>query len=79
MVPSIPKERQTDLRELGLNDRQIEALRLMVNEKKSFSNKEYRQEFKVSNQTFVRDMKALSKLEFVTAEGVGRSLRFRAK
>ena len=79
LVPSIPKERQTDLRELGLNDRQIEALRLMVNEKNSFSNKEYRQKFNVSNQTFVRDMKALSKLEFITAEGVGRSLRFRSK
>lgn len=79
LVPSIPKERQIDLRELGLNDRQIEALRLMVNEKQSFSNKEYRQKFKVSNQTFVRDMKALSKLEFVTVEGVGRSLRFKAQ
>lgn len=79
LVPSIPEERQTDLRKLGLNDRQIEALRLMVNEKQSFSNKEYRQKFNVSNQTFVRDMKALSKLEFVTAEGVGRSLKFKTK
>ena len=26
LVPSIPKERQTDLRELGFNERQIEAL-----------------------------------------------------
>jgi predicted HTH transcriptional regulator len=79
LVPSIPKERQTDLRALGLNDRQIEALRLMLNEQNSFSNKEYRQKFNVSNQTFVRDMKALAKLEFVTAEGVGRSLKFRSK
>jgi len=79
LVPSIPKERQTDLKELGLNDRQIEALRLMVNEGKALTNRKYRQLFDVSNQTFVRDMRMLSKLEFVTSEGTGRALRYKAK
>lgn len=79
LVLSIPKERQTDLRELGLNERQIEALRLMVNEGRSFSNREYRKKFNVSNQTFVRDTKILSKLGFVIHEGSGRSLRYKAK
>jgi hypothetical protein len=30
LVPSIPKERQTDLREFGLNERQIEALKTII-------------------------------------------------
>ncbi|MCK4255407.1 DUF4062 domain-containing protein [candidate division WOR-3 bacterium] len=79
LVPSIPEERQTDLKELGLNDRQIEALRLMVNEGKALTNIKYRELFNVSNQTFVRDMRLLSKLEFVTSEGKGRSLQYKAK
>lgn len=79
LVPDIPEERQTDLRELGLNQRQVEALRLMVNERKSFSNREYREKFNVSNQTYVRDMRILLKAGFVIPEGSGRSLRYKAK
>ncbi len=79
LVPSIPEERQTDLRKLGLNERQIETLRLMVNEKMAFSNKTYRIHFKVSNQTFVRDMKVLSESGFVVSQGSGRALKFKAK
>ena len=79
LVSGIPEGRKTDLKELGLNERQIEALRLMVNEKKAFSNKEYRQKFKVSNQTYVRDMRVLSKIEFVVPEGRGSALKYRAK
>ncbi len=79
LVPGIPKERQTDLRELGLNKRQIEALRLMVNEGRNFSNREYRKEFNVSNQTFVRDMQLLLNLGFIIPEGTGRSLQYKTK
>ena len=79
LVPSIPEERQVDLKKLGLNERQIEALRLMVNEGKSFANKEYRDAFKVSNQTFVRDMRMLERLDFVKYTGSGRALRYIAK
>ncbi len=79
LVPNIPEERQTDLKKLGLNNRQIEALRLMVNEGKALTNRKYRELFNVSNQTFVRDMRLLSKLEFVTSEGKGRSLQYKAK
>ena len=79
LVPSIPEERQTDLKKLGLNERQIDALRLMVNEKKVFSNQAYRAHFKVSNQTFVRDMKLMVEIGQVRAAGKGRSLRFSAE
>ncbi len=78
LVSDIPKERQTDLKKLGLNKRQIEALRLMVNEGKSLTNREYRKLFEVSNQTFVRDMRLLLKLGFVTIEGKGRALSYKA-
>ena len=79
LVSGIPEGRKTDLKELGLNERQIEALRLMVNEKKTFSNKEYRQKFKVSNQTYVRDMRGLLKVGLAVPEGRGRALKYRAK
>ena len=79
LVPSIPEERQTDLKKLGLNERQIEALRLMVNEKITFSNQMYRNQFKVSNQTFVRDMKLMTEIGQVRAIGKGRFLKYLAK
>lgn len=44
----IPEEGVVDLRELGLNERQIEALRLMVNEGVELSNRAYRDMFAVS-------------------------------
>ena len=53
----IPRAGVTDLRELGLNERQIEALRLMVNEGRELSNKEYREVFGISRPTAARDLK----------------------
>lgn len=79
LTSDIPENRQTDLKELGLNERQIEALRLMVNEGKEFTNIKYRETFKVSNQTFVRDMRFMVKLELVVLEGKGRAIKFKAK
>jgi len=79
LVSDVPEDRKTDLKELGLNERQIESLRLMVNDRKSFSNKEYRKKFKVSNQTYVRDMRVLSKFGLVMPEGRGRALKYKAK
>jgi ATP-dependent DNA helicase RecG len=57
----IPEEDVTDLRALGLNERQIEALRLMVNGGKELSNTDYRQLFNVSKNTASRDLQALAK------------------
>ena len=50
LVSDIPDERMTDLKELGLNDRQIEALRMMVNEKVVFTNSLYQETFKVERK-----------------------------
>jgi len=67
------------LRELGLNERQIEALRLMVNERRKLSNKEYRETFGVSRQTATRDLKGLVETGWARESGSGRSLRYVAK
>jgi uncharacterized protein YijF (DUF1287 family) len=55
MLDMIPEEGVIDLRALRLNDRQSEALRLMVNEDKELSNAEYRRLFNVSQHTATLD------------------------
>ncbi len=74
----IPEKGVTDLRALGLNERQIEALRLMVNEGKELSNADYRQLFSVSKNTASRDLQALVKTEWVRVKGTGRGTCYRA-
>lgn len=74
----IPEEGVTDLRALGLNERQIEALRLMVNEGRELSNAEYRRLFQVSKNTATRDLQALVETGWVKAQGIGRGTRYRA-
>jgi len=79
LVPSIPKERQIDLRELGLNTRQIEALRLMVNAKKKITITSYATLFNISDKTAKRDMKDLVKTGFVVKVGHIKGAYFEAK
>jgi ATP-dependent DNA helicase RecG len=74
----IPEEGVTDLCALGLNERQIEALRLMVNEGKELSNADYRQRFNVSKNTASRDLQALVETGWVKVIGIGRGTRYRA-
>ncbi len=79
LVPSIPKERQVDLRELGLNNRQIEALRLMVNENKRMSTKKYCRRFNISRNTAYLDLSELVKKNMILPMGQGRSLYYTPK
>ena len=78
IVDLIPRAGVTDLRELGLNERQIEALRLMVNEGRELSNKEYREMFGVATRTASRDLMELVKTEMVQQVGQGRGIKYRA-
>lgn len=78
LVPSIPKERQVDLRELGLNERQIEALRLMVNEKKVITNRLYRERFRITDRTALRDLDFLLKKKLIKREGFKKDAVYRA-
>jgi len=75
----IPEEGVVDLRALGLNERQIEALRLMVNEGRELSNKEYREMFGVSRPTSARDLSKLVETGWIQEIGKGRSLRYAAR
>jgi len=52
----IPEEGVTDLRALGLNERQIAALRLMVNEGQTMTASRYTQMFGVTRRTAQRDL-----------------------
>ena len=77
LVPSIPEHRQVDLKNLGLNNRQIETLRLMVNESKVFTNELYQKINKVSRRTAVRDLQGLVESGQVKTEGVGKGTKYR--
>ena len=72
----IPEAGVTDLRELGLNERQIEALRLMVNEGKTLANRDYRELFAVGNQTAARELKGLAEKGLARSVGRGRATRY---
>jgi predicted HTH transcriptional regulator len=77
LVPSIPKEKQIDLRELGLNPRQIEALKLMVNEGRIFTNTLYQKVFKISRRSSLRDLRRLVETGQVTMMGVGKGAKYK--
>jgi ATP-dependent DNA helicase RecG len=75
----IPEQGVVDLKELGLNERQIEALRLMVNEGREMTNRTYREMFDISRQTATRDLKELVGTGWAREIGSGRSLCYAAK
>jgi ATP-dependent DNA helicase RecG len=74
----IPQEGITDLQALGLNERQIEALRLMVNEGQVITNRWYRQRFGVTNKAAANDLRELVESQQAIRVGRGRSTGYRA-
>lgn len=74
----IPEKEGEDLREKGLNDRQIEVLRDIVNRKRKITNKEYREQFDISKATAYRDLKELVEKGFIETAGEGRSKHYSA-
>lgn len=79
LVSDIPEERQTNLKEFGLNKRQVEVLRLMVNEGQKFTNRKFRQLFKVTNKTAATDLNMLVKNGMAKLSGKGRNFEYSAK
>jgi len=75
----IPEEGVTDLRALGLNERQIEALRLMVNEGQEITNSLYQKLFGVSRRTATRDLAKLVETGWVRQTGTGKGTRYMAE
>ncbi len=77
LVPSVPEERQTDLKKLGLNERQIEALRMMVNENKRMTIKAYVEAFQgIADKTAKRDMQKLVETGLVQKVGYKKGAYF---
>jgi ATP-dependent DNA helicase RecG len=74
----VPDKRKLNLKELGLNDRQIEALRVMVNEKRTITNAIYREMFKVSDRSALRDLKDLVQKGLIRRKGKRRAAEYEA-
>jgi len=79
LVPSIPKERQIDLKELGLNDRQIQVLKLAVNKKQNITIQKYADMFNISDKTAKRDIKKLIEVQMIEKVGFKKGAYFKAK
>lgn len=77
-VSAIADDRKVDLRELGLNDRQIKALEMMTNYEKTFTNQTYQETFKVSRNTASRDLSRLFEKKQVQKIGKGRYTKYKA-
>jgi len=74
----IPESTKVDLKEVGLNERQIEALRLMVNKGKILTNESYRQHFNVPRRTAARDLTGLVETGFIIRKGIGKGSHYKA-
>ena len=74
----IPEAGVTDLRALGLNERQVQALALMVNEGQELTNRQYREMFGISYVTAFRDLTALVETGQAKMIGSGRASRYAA-
>ncbi len=75
----IPDKTKVNLQEIGLNERQIKALKLMVNEKGKMTNKQYCENFNVSRQTATRDLQELMEKNQIAEKGKGRGRYYIAK
>jgi len=74
----VSDKRRLNLKELGLNERQIEALRVMVNEKKTMTNAIYREMFKTSDRSALRDLKDLVQKGLIRRKGKRRAAEYEA-
>jgi len=72
----VPEKEKIDLKEIGLNERQIECLRLMVNEGRRLTNREYRRILKITNKTAATDLALLVKKGLIQKKGKGRSVEY---
>ncbi len=79
LVAKIPEDRRTDLRKLGLNKRQIETLKLMVNKGQEFNTSTYSKYFNVGTTTAKKDFKILLKFELIEKIGQGRGTQYKSK
>lgn len=65
----------TDLRELGLNERQIKTLNLLQKQK-FIASMEYAQTFKVNDRTARRDLRKLVEIGYIKTTGKSTALKY---
>ena len=75
LVPSIPVNRITDLSHL--NKRQLEILKLIYNEGKAISRKDYAERFNTSIRSAQRDLRQLLAEQHIKQEGAGRAVKYK--
>lgn len=78
LLDLVPEEGVTDLREMGLNERQIEALRLMINKRQVLKTGEYVALFKVSRKMAYLDLNDLVERGLARRGGRGPGTHYRA-
>lgn len=78
LVANTPEIRTTNLTDLKLNERQLKALEMMVNQKIAFTNSMYQKEFDVSRYTASRDLKDLVEKEQAYIVGKGKGTKYKA-
>ena len=76
LLDLVREEHVLDLREVGLNDRQIEALGLMVNQGEKLSTRTYTTRFDVSRKTAYSDLNTLVEKGFAVKKGRGRNVHY---
>ncbi len=70
--PDLYKSNVESLDKLGLNERQIKAYTLMINEKKTFTIKNYLECFKISKPTALKDLNMMVELGLAIKSKRGR-------
>jgi len=76
LTPDVPEEDSVDLSHL--NERQLEALKLVVNEGKTLTNESYRRRFNVPRRTAARDLVRLAETGLIIRKGVGKGTYYTA-
>lgn len=75
LVSSIPDNRMIDLSHL--NERQVEALKLIYNKGDVISRKGYARRFNISIRSAQRDLRQLLTEHLIIQEGAGRSVKYK--
>jgi len=80
LVDNIPKGAQVDLKGMGLNERQIQILKYMVNKKEKITIRKYLELFPgISDKTVKRDIKKLIEKGMIKKIGYKKGAYFEAK
>ena len=78
LASKIPDDRKVDLKAIGLNDRQIKALEMMINQRIVFTNSKYQKQFDVSRYTASRDLKGIVDKDQAYVIGKGKATKYKS-